>query len=414
MRVVVLAIALLICNLSLMAQADRWWTQYHYIGTPDIEKGSVWLDGGFDMNSNRLSNVITGSILSGNTVTSNKTSYLTEESSASKTTIGGGVDAAAWFRTDGDGALHWYFGASMTDRAYARFATGLVQLMLNGNGPYEDRSLDLGPSWLRYISAQSIGFGIDLESDNVIFGSNLNLIKVSRWQSIDVASGTFYTAPYGTRIEADLTASRMYTATSQSKPGAWYGTGASVGLFIINRTAPGKLLISAQIKDLGFVHFGGITEESIVLDTVFTGIRANDLLEAGPTFSEGNGLDSLEGLLGMQRSQESGAVLFPGSIQLDAVQPIGDKLSLAVQLRQYFMGVPPSMRLGMRIRLSNWLALEPYGSTGAFTRFDTGLGASVHPGERIQMNILYGLLESQIARATTRSQHLSGSFQFLF
>lgn len=414
MRISMMIIGLLICSLGTRAQADRWWTQYHYIGSPDIEKGSLWLEGGFDMNSSRLTNDITGAILNGSTVNEVQTNYLTEAASDSKTTLGGGLDGSAWFRSNSDGVLHWHLGAGLTDRVYANFATGLAQLILNGNGPYEDHSLNLGPSWMRYISAQSVGFGMDLETDKLIFGSNVNLIKVSRWQSIDVASGSLYTAPFGTHIEADLTASRSYAASTQSKPGAWYGTGASIGLFLINRPAPGKMLISAQVKDLGFVHFGGMTKENIALDTVFTGLQSNDLLEAGPTFSEGNGLDSIESLLGIERSQERGAVLFPGSIQLDVVQPIGEKLSLAVQLRQFFMGVPPSMRVGMSIRLSEWLALEPYGSAGGFTRFDTGLGVSFHPGQRVQMNIIYGLLESQIARSTTRSQHLRGAFQFLF
>lgn len=401
-----LFVALVLLCADASGQADRWWTQYHYAGSPGIERANLWMDGGYEMNANRLNNEISGALLNGSTLDASTTGYLIEEPSPSRTRLAGGVEANAWFRNNGKGKLHWHVGAGITDRAYANFSTGLVQLVLNGNGPYEDKSLPLGPSWLRYMSAQSFGVGVDFETKKVVLGVTANLSKVSRWQSVDIASGSFYTAPYGASIDADLTGSRHYTAASQNKAAAWYGTGMSLGLFLVNRPAPGELMVSMQVRDLGIIHFSGITEEQVALDTSFSGLNADELLTNGPSFSNGGNLDSLEGLLGIERSNRSRSALYPGFIQIDAVQPIGERLSFALQVRQYFLAAPPGIRLGMRIRLSDWISLEPYGLAGGFTRFDTGLAASLHPSNGFRVQLVYGLLESQIARAATRSQHL--------
>ncbi|MEQ9186099.1 MAG: hypothetical protein RLP15_00070 [Cryomorphaceae bacterium] len=401
-----LLLAFVVVWTNASGQADRWWAQYHFTGAPDIERANLWIDAEYEMKSNRLNNEITGTLLNGSTLDASTTGYLIEEPSQSKTRLAGGIEANAWFRSNGSGTLHWHVGGGITDKAYSSFSTGLVQLVLNGNGPYEDKRLPLGPSWLRYMSAQSIGVGVDFETDNMVVGMTANLSKVSRWHSINVASGSLYTAPYGASIDADITGSRNSTAFSQNKVSAWYGSGLSVGLFLINHPAPGKLLVSAQVRDLGLIHFSGITNEQVSLDTSFSGLNADEILTHGPSFSNGGSLDSLEGLIGIVRSNQGHTALYPGFIQMDVVQPLGEQLSFAVQLRQYFLAAPPGIRLGMRIRLTHWIALEPYCLAGAFTRFDTGLTASLNPGNGLRVQLVYGMLESQIARTATRSQHL--------
>jgi len=388
------------------AQLDRWWTHYHYRGNPDLEQKSIWFEANADLSSNRISNTITGQIRSGGKISLAQTAYLSQRDPAGVTRLGGGVEGGMWYRSYGSSRLHWHVGAGMTDRLYGSMRTGLAQLVLTGNGVYEDQTLSLGPSWFRYLSAQYIGGGVDLETDGLILGVLGKVIKASRWHEVDIESGSFYTAPYGTSLEADLTGSQFYTSSDQSKLSAWYGTGGSLSFFMINRPAPGKMLVSAQVQDLGFIHFGGGKKQDVLVDTIFTGLDATTLLESGAQLNA-QGLDSIEALLNLKSTATSRAVFYPGNLQLDMIKPLGEKFSLAFQVRQAFVAIPPKVRLGLRISAGEWLGLEPYFIAGGLSRIHTGFTASIHPGSRLQLMIAYGLIESQIAPNSSTTQTLN-------
>ena len=83
-----------------------------------------------------------------------------------------------WFRSARKGSWRWLFGVGYNDVAYAALRTGVVQLYLRGNGPYEDQTMELGPSFLTYHSYQSAGIGFEKSTAKTSWGAHRSLNKV--------------------------------------------------------------------------------------------------------------------------------------------------------------------------------------------------------------------------------------------
>lgn len=397
----------------LFGQSERWVEQYHYLQNQDIDAHSLYTQGGFDLASNRLTNRITGDLLRSRTLTASNADYLKELDDDGSAYLRGEAGGSIWYRSHSDSRIHWHAGFGFSEQIHSGMRNGVAKLVLNGNAPYEDQTLSLGPTWLRYVSSQFIGGGFDIESDKVVFGVVGQLMKISRWQSIDIASGSIYTAPFGTAIDADLTGSYSRSGQAQGRLAGWYGTGGALRLFLVTRPDDGKMMVAMSINELGFMHFSGSRTDQIAMDTVYRGIEVTYLLNGGQAFSNNNLLDSAASVLGVSSSQGSMAQIFPGNAQLSLVQPIGNSLSFHARIKQWFLAIPPEMRLGLRISATDWLKIEPYLVTGGGSRFDTGLGLGVG-GSTAQFFLNYGMLESQVSPTNTRSQHLFGKLHIVF
>ena len=405
---------LMLFAFSAFSQGDKWWNEYHYFGSKSTDKSSLWGSFDYQLKSNRLSNKILNEAIFDGRIMKETADQFSSENSNSTTYLSGGIMGDLWFRTNRKGAWNFLFGFGANDMLYSSLKTGLGQIYLNGNGPYEDQELQLGPSRLNYLSYQSLGFGLEYTNEKFTWGVSTQLIKTSRYQELRMNSSTFYTAPNGAYLDTSLDFEYYSSASSQPKSSAWYGTGASVNTYFVYQNKPDGAMLSVQLSDVGFTTFKGVNGYAITKDSLFSGVEINNILELDDALQTNADLDSIEAILGLTTSHNSRSIALPGRLRIDFVHPINEKLSLAISARQaLFLGLP-EFRLGMNFIASRFIAFEPHLSFAGFSRFDYGLAVSSNPADFLQIIIKYDLIESQLNASNSTSQALYLGGQLLF
>jgi hypothetical protein len=405
---------LVLSSVNGISQGDKWWNEYHFFGSKSTDKTSLWGSFDYQLKSNRLSNQILNEAIFDGRIAKATADQFSSENSNSTTYLSGGVIGDLWLRTNRPGKWNLLFGIGSRDMLYSSLKTGLGQLYLNGNGPYEDQELILGPSRLNYLSYQFLGFGTEYSNEKIIWGLSAQLIKTSRYQDFSINNSTLYTAPNGTYLEASLDFDYYASASSQPKASAWYGTGASLNTYLIYQQKPEGAMLSIQLNDVGFASFQGVKGYALTRDSLFSGVEINNILALDDALQANADLDSIEAILGITSSHKSKTTTLPGRLGIDFVQPLNQKLTLAIGARQLlFMGIP-EIRLGMNIRAAKRLAFEPHFSFGGFSRFDYGLTVSSNPTDFLQLILKYDLLESQLNASNFTSQALFVGGQVLF
>ncbi len=396
------------------SQGDKWWSEYHYFGSKSLDKSSVWGSFDYQLKSNRLSNQILNEAIFDGRITKATADQFNSENSSSTTYLSGGVIGDLWYRMKREGSWNFLAGFSANDMVYVDLQTGLAQLYLNGNGPYEDKTLPLGPSKLKYLSTQSIGLGMEYTNQTLIWGFSAQLVKTSRYQELMMNNSSIYTAPNGTRIDAMLDFEYVSSASAQPKTTAWYGTGASINTYFVYQKKPEGTMLSVQLRDVGFSAFQGVRSYSLAKDSLFSGVEVDNILALDDALQTNADLDSIEALLGVNTRHNGKTIALPGRLNIDLVQPLSDQLSLAIGLRQIlFLGMP-EMRLGLNYRPSKYIAFEPHFSAGGYSRFDYGLTVSSNPADFLQVIVKYDLIESQLNAQNSSSQAFFIGGQLLF
>ena len=345
---------------ALFAQVDRAWREHHYKLHAD-SSASLWGNLGFELKSNLLTNELLNQAFFQGRISREATRYLIAENNEQNTYLSGGVQSSLWYKLPKKGGAQLMFGTKIYDFAYGRITNGLSKLYFNGNADNAGREIPLGKSSLDYLSFQSIATGLEWENTNSRFGITLGLVKTSRYQRLRIAEGsTFYTAPYGQWLEASVNMEYQTTANKQEKPGAWYGTGMISDIYFGHTFNEENSHLSIELIDLGFIHFGGSQQFTINKDTLFEGLVLNNLLSLDELSNESSpGLDSIEGLIGLEEGNGSNIGIIPGRFQLTYNHRFSPSLMGSVQLRQYFYAAPPEVRLGVNMSLAEWLSVEP-------------------------------------------------------
>lgn len=396
------------------AQADWQWHQFHYFADSSYTESGVWTNAHYELLSNNLTNEVVNQAIFDGKITREATSYLDDANSEFHTRLSAGMRGESWFRSPEKNGWRLLVGFGFNDMAQASISTGLVQLYLRGNGPFEDETLKLGPSYLTYHSYQYSGFGIERRTAKTSWGLTAQLIKSSRYANLSVGYSELYTAPYGTSIEADVAMRYDYTNSSQGKLGAWYGTGYGVNAFFTHQPRHDAPLISIQLKDLGQVFYEGLNRYQVIDSFAFNGVEVDNFLQLDDSLINGGNIDSIESLLGIEESHPFHRAVLPANIQINYIVPIGSKASLNLSLRQYIRFGSPEVRAGFAYRALPWLVLEPTLRIGGFSRFDYGLTTAINLSNRFHLIIKTEQFERLIAPEKSTGQYLFVGGQFKF
>jgi hypothetical protein len=401
---------LLMIGVSAHAQPDRLWQEKHYSIQDTAHQNSLWGSIGFNLQSNTISNALFNQSIFDGTVNPETSAALRTLPSDSRTLINAGFSGDLWYKHKTKKGFSWLLGFSADERALGNLPSGLVQLYFEGNAPFEGERVPLGPGKVHYWSYQGLGLGIEFDRGGWRSGATVNVLKLGRYQSIETGSDSYlFTENYGQFIEASVDLDWRTTSTAQNKVSAWYGTGFQTDLYLSYAPADAASSLSLQLIDVGMMHFSGLQRNTVQYDTLYQGIAVNDVLNAQANLGQEVGLDSLEALIGLNRSNAGGVFFLPGRLQIDYTHDFSSSVSIAFQLQQFLMSSPPRFRSGLAWRALPWLALEPYFRVGGFSRFDYGLTGVLNAKNRLQCIVRYGLVERQIAPENTSGQGVSVS-----
>jgi hypothetical protein len=154
---------------------------------------------------------------------------------------------------------------SFRDHRYGSFRTSgqALELALLGNSPFENDTLDLGPTNYRAMSFQELFLGIELPltNGNVLLG--VSYLNAGSLQQGNLSTGKLYTAPYGSYLWADVEGD-FYESDTLSRgllPSNAHGFSVSAMRTWSGLTSNASL--QGGIQNLGFVAFneGGTTSK---------------------------------------------------------------------------------------------------------------------------------------------------------
>lgn len=414
MKRIVIFFGLLLSVNTLHAQKEWHLHQYHYFADNSYNDAGIWANGHYEILSNNITNEVMNQAIFDGKITPGATAYLDDLDSENYTRLSAGAKGSMWFRSADSKSWRWLVGVGFNDMAQSALRTGIVQLYLRGNGPYEDQTLALGPSFLTYHSYLCAGFGFEKNTKKTSWGITAQLIKSSRYANVSIGYSELYTAPYGTSVEADLAFKYDATNTSQNKLGAWYGTGYGVNAFFVHQPKHNSPLISIQVKDLGQLFYKGVNRYKVVDSFNFQGVEVDNVLQLDDSLINGGSIDSLEALVGLKESHPFARVTLPTNIQINYILPIGEKFSLSLQLRQYIRFGSPEVSAGFAYRAAKWLTLEPTIRGGGFSRFDYGLTAAINANNRFQLIVKTEQFERLLMPKNSSGQYLFVGGQFKF
>jgi len=395
-------------------QNDWSWSQFHYFGDTNYAQAGLSGDAHYEILSNKLTNALFNEAVYDGKISSETSAFMDDLDHDQYIRLSAGTSGSMWFRSNRKGKWRWLFGAGYYDKVLGAMKTGLAQLYLRGNGPYEDQTLSLGPSYLTYHSYQFAGGGIERSTNSSTWGITVQMIKSSRYAQLNMGYSTFYTAPYGTEINAPLAMRYDATNTSQPKLGAWYGTGYGINAYFQHQPSPDAPLIGFQIKDLGQIFYQGVNRWKMNDTLHFTGLDVDNILQLDDSLINGGDLDSIEALIGLQRVHPFTRANLPANIQVNYVHPIGEKASAHLCLRQYIRFGLPELNLGFAYRLTNWFTIEPTARIGGVSRFDLGLTAAINVKNQFQLIVKSEQFENLIVPQESTSQYLFVGGQLKF
>jgi len=406
MKSISISIILILSSICLLAQKDWHLNQYHYFADSAYNKAGMWADGHYELLSNNITNEVMNQAILDGKITSDATAYMDDLDSDTYTRLSGGVRGSMWFRSADTKSWRWLAGLGFNDMAQSALKTGITQLYLRGNGPFEDQTMELGPSFLTYHSYQFVGFGFEKNTKKSSWGITAQLIKSSRYADVSIGFSELFTAPNGTSVETDLAFQYDATNTSQGKLGAWFGTGYGVTAFFVHQPKHNSALINIQVKDVGQIFYEGVNRYKVVDSLNFQGVEIDNVLQLDDSLINGGSIDSIEALVGLKESHPFKRATLPANIQINYILPIGEKFSLNLQLRQYIRFGSPEVSAGLAYRAANWLTLEPTLRLGGFSRFDYGLTAAINASNRLQFILKTEQFERFLMPKKSSSQYL--------
>lgn len=400
---------------SIHAQSDWIWNQYQYFGQTDTAgSAGLWGDIQYEVTSNRLSNGLMNEAIFQGKISSSTTAGVEDFDPDKYLRVYGSTNGSLWFRSKRKNNWRWMAGAGYQEQFIGNMKSGLAQLYLKGNGPFEDQQMSLGPSQITFYSYQFVGGGIERHGNTTSWGVTAQLLKTSRYYSLLVGNSSLYTATNGTSIEADVNMSYTASASKQPKLSAWYGTGFSLNGYFTYQESPDDPLFCVQVQDLGNVFFEGVESLTLTDSLIFEGVEVNSILELDDSLIGNGDVDSLEALLGMERTHPSATALLPAHVRIHYIRQLGEKWRLALRLKQFITFGIPEVRVGLTYQPKPWLALEPSIRAGGMSRFDVGLSAAIQAGESLQIIVKSEQFENLIAPQESTGQYLFVGGQLVF
>lgn len=387
-------------------QGDRLLNERMIFSDTNLGSGSICASMGYEFSSNKLTNALVNGAFFEGRISSEQTADVATWKSDSKCRIVGSLGGEVWYNSAVKNNWHWLAGAGSKQVLLGNLKTGLAQLYLRGNAPFEGVNLAIGPSNISYHNFQFVGFGIEHQGERLTYGGSLQLTKSSRFYSAQIGTSSFYTAPYGTSISFELNVD--YRASGSRLPAftAWYGTGVSGNFWLAYQKHAKAPFVMVQITDLGGVYFSGTSHLTFNDSLSYRGIEINNILQLDDSLLNGGSPDSLASIIGLTKSTDKYTASLPYQLQLHLIFPLSSKMRLNVGVRQYAQLRAPEPKLGLAIQLSPKFCVEPTLRIGGTSSFVTGLNMGLQVGTRLGLRLKSELFGSLLFPQKSTGQSL--------
>lgn len=257
----------------------------------------------------------------------------------------------------------------------AKFTKDFFELVFRGNSRYAGQTIDIAPLRVRSFTSQQLYLGFEKKSSEKLFvGGGVNIIRGGRFSSIELTRGKLHTEQYGTYVELDGNPDIQYTDRNQ---GRFSGNGYGASLTLYGTYRLEKSLISAELRDLGFISWRNLN--SFKGDGVYRyeGQYVEDIFSIDSTVFEKFEPDSVANQLGIQNVRSNKSYLLPATLHLNYQHFFNSELSMTVGIRQIFnASYRPRVYLRPEYYLSESLIIAATFSYGGYGRGDFEISAA--------------------------------------
>ena len=367
----------------------------------------------YQMGSTALNNALLNDAVFGSELTAERALENTDRFSGDRGRVGGFAEGELWFRSGGS-KWHWMAGVGFRELFGANISTDLMRLYLRGNGPYEDETLDLSDSKVFNMSHQFIGLGAEMTGEKLTWGFSANLLKIGRYQEVDLQSADLYTAPFGEYIESNMALSYETAGSSEPKLSAWYGTGITLSTYMDAQISQ-RSSIHVKVKDLGVMMFQGLNTYSVDTTYLYDGVEINNILQLDDSIFANGDLDSLEAILGLRSTNETRSVLSPGYAEIGFRSELSPNMGLRIVVRQWWRaGASTQFEIGVPFVLSPTFTLEPNLRFGSWANTVAGLAINWQPGDRFALWLQASQFQNLVASTSSSGQSLATGVSLRF
>jgi hypothetical protein len=261
----------------------------------------------------------------------------------------------------------------------ASFTKDAYELVMYGNAHYKNQTKNFGDMFVRNLSYQRLGIGIDkyFSKHTQHFRGSVNLIKGDYFNEFKINRGSLFTEENGEYLDIDLQYDRHFAAVGRSAYAArGYGAGFYgewQKLFVKQGS-----LISIQVKDLGFIHYPDSTpHQSIDTAIHFTGLNFGSF-QSYSNSADVNVSDSLQHYFNLKKGSQKYNLMLPLNIRL-MYQKFGKKNDiLKVQFNWYRYNASPQIILGYMYPLKTNLLMGADLRFGGYGMFDLDYRITYH------------------------------------
>jgi hypothetical protein len=400
--------------LASFAQGERVWNNHYYAPSINDSAASLWIDLEIRSASNYINNKTINSFLNQKNLSSENTDYVLDWDAGKALFLMADLNSNISFRTKSTNKWRLTINAGIKEELHFSSKTDLVQLLLRGNGPFEDQTLNLGLTTGEFKSSQYFGVGTEFKKGEFILGGSINLEKIGRYQRVSVVEpSTVYTAPFGTQISGELNTTYWQTSTDQDRASAWYGTGVFANVYLNYSSSDNKVNLYLAVNNLGAMFFGGINVSNIDTTFNFEGYNLDDYQNFNAAIDNPNPSE-LENFIDVTDSNYSVTILQPSNYDLRFSYRIKEKWALSATFKVYGALIAPQAKLAALYQPNSWLSLEPSIKFQTINAISPGLSASLLMKEKVQLLVKTEQFSSLIAPQDSHAQMLFIGAQLLF
>lgn len=296
-----------------------------------------------------------------------------------------------------------------TDLLTSSISSDFFKLVFKGNADFAGQTAQLSNSRIGYLNYQTIGLSFEKKWGKSIYGAGISYVTVGQYQNHVVDRGQLFTAEDGTYI--DFSANMTLQSSGNDASSRYFnniGSGTALNLSYRYASASEKLLISADLKDLGFANVKYIDSYQKDSSYHFSGVHIDNLFEFKTDEFGQFHTDTLYELLKMKKERITKSQILPFRAKVALQYHINDKLSVLSDLQYlYTAHYLPKVSLGGAYSFCPRFAAFAKLSAGGFGFVDSQIGFNtVFPG-RIHVYASANILENLLAARKTSGSSLN-------
>lgn len=203
----------------------------------------------------------------------------------------------------------------------ADFTPDAFHLVFYGNYDLQDSTAILDQTSFSGIKYNKYRIGVvkpyERPDGTLTLGLMLNLIQGLSTNNINIPTGSFYTAPYGTLLSLDY----QFNITNTEKDSSildWNGAGAAADFYLDYYFPKIKTRFSVSALDLGFVNwYKGSKKITADTSLIFEGIAIDDLLNSTASVFTS---DTIFEMLGVKETELAFTKMLPAKLNISLVK----------------------------------------------------------------------------------------------